>query len=156
MDLDAIDFNLFLGWCPDDSEDVERLRKEYGITAVLNVQTDDDLTDWGIDWDGMQRAYEEAGIVLRREPVTDFDPEALRQRLPDCVRALAELLDENHTVYVHCSAGINRSPTTVVAYFHRCRGWDLDRAVRHVLMRRSCDPLIQAILTADWDGTGRG
>jgi protein-tyrosine phosphatase len=156
MNLNQIEPNLFVGSCPQHAEDVERLRNEHGITAVLNVQTDEDLDDWGIHWDQLRQAYEETGIVLRHEPVRDFDPEALRRRLPDCVRALAELVNEDHTVYVHCSYGINRSPTTVIAYLHRCEDWDLGDAVGHVLRNRPCDPLVHTIATADWDGTERG
>lgn len=156
MDLDRIDSNLLVGSCPENSEDVEQLRDEHGVTAVLNVQTEEDLDDWEIDWDELRRAYRAAGIVLRHEPVRDFDPEALRQRLPACVRALAELLGKGHTVYVHCSAGINRSPTTVIAYLHRFRGWDIDQAAGHVLRNRPCNPLIEAIRAADWGGTERG
>ena len=26
------------------------LRRDFGITAVLNVQTDEDMADWGINW----------------------------------------------------------------------------------------------------------
>jgi len=150
MNLDQIEPNLFVGSCPHDAEDVERLRSEHGVTAVLNVQTDEDMEDCGIVWNVLRGAYEQAGIALRHEPVRDFDAEALRNRLPDCVQALQDLLDEEHTVYVHCTYGINRSPTTVIAYLHRCQGWELGDAVGHILRCRACDPLVQAIVAADW------
>lgn len=152
MNLDQIEPSLLVGSCPQAEDDVERLRSEHGVTAVLNVQTDEDMDAWGIDWDELQRAYERVGIAVRREPVRDFDVEALRQRLPDCVRALEELCEQGHVVYVHCSAGINRSPTTVIAYLHRCRGWELEDAHGHVLGCRACDPYIRAIVSADWSG----
>ena len=152
MNLDQIEPNLFVGSCPRDAADVERLRAEHGITAVLNVQTDEDMEDCSIDWQTLHEIYERARITVRREPVRDFDTEALRVRLPACVAALRDLLDNDHTVYVHCTAGINRSPTTVIAYLHRCQGWELDDALGHVLRSRTCDPFVQAIVAADWSG----
>ena len=45
-----------------------------------------------------------------------------------------------HTVYVHCNAGINRSPSTVVAYLHWIEGMGLDEALDYVISQRPCDP----------------
>ncbi len=150
MNQSRIEPNLFVGSCPHDADDVEQLRSEHGITAVLNVQTDEDMEDCGINWEGLRNAYDQAGITVRREPVRDFDADALRERLPACVRALEELLDEDHTAYVHCTYGINRSTTTVIAYLHRCQAWELADALGHVQRQRTCDPLVQAIVAADW------
>ena len=152
MNLDQIEPNLLVGSCPQTEEDVERLRSDHGVTAVLNVQTDEDMEIWGVDWDELQRAYERAGITVRHEPVRDYDMEALRQRLPACVGALAELCETRHVVYVHCTAGINRSPTTVIAYLHRCQGRELGESLEHVLRCRACQPFLQPIVSADWSG----
>ncbi len=150
MNLDQIEPNLFLGSCPDHADDVESLRSKYAITAVLNVQTDKDMEVWGIDWATLQRAYERVGIVVKHEPVRDYDVDALQQQLPACVRALQELCEQGHVVYVHCTAGINRSPTIVIAYLHHCQGWELADALAHVLRCRVCKPFLQPIVGADW------
>jgi hypothetical protein len=92
MNLSRIEPNLFVGSCPHDADDVKLLRSKHGVTAVLNVQTDEDMED----------------------------------------------------------CGINRSTTTVIAYLHRCQGWELADALGHVLRQRACDPLVQAIVAADW------
>jgi len=34
-----------------------------GITAVLNLQTDEDFADWGIDWHEMEAAYRVSGVA---------------------------------------------------------------------------------------------
>jgi len=120
IDFDKILPNLFVGSCPRNVEGIDRL-KESGITAVLNVQTDEDFASWGIDWDQLADHYRHLGIEVRRVPVRDFDPDHLRERLPECVRVLDELLQSGHTVYVHCSGGINRSPTVVIAYLMELR-----------------------------------
>ena len=49
MDVSQILPNLFVGSFPKSPEDIDRLRRE-GVTAVLNVQTDDDMAYWGVNW----------------------------------------------------------------------------------------------------------
>ncbi len=136
MDLDKILPQLFVGSCPRNVQNIDLLRQELGVTAVLNVQTDDDFDDWGIDWDQLARHYRKAGIDVRRVPVRDFDHDHLREQLPECGRILDELLRNGHTVYVHCSAGVNRSPSTVIVYLHWYKGVDLEEAVEFVMVHR--------------------
>ena len=66
------------------------------------------------------------------------------------MRALDELLRADHMVYVHCTAGMNRSPSTVVAYLHWVRGMDLDEAMEFVMEKHYCEPYIEAIRFAEW------
>jgi len=148
MDLDQILPQLYVGSCPKDTAEIVRLRRDYGITAVLNLQTDDDFRFWHIDGEQLESQYRSLGIEIRRVPVQDFHPDDLRRKLPECVQTLDRLLGEGHKVFVHCNAGINRSPTTVIAYLHWCLGWDLEEALRHVTNRRRCDPYIDAIRQA--------
>jgi protein-tyrosine phosphatase len=155
MNLDEIVPGVLVGECPIDRDDVESLRRDFGVTAVVNLQTEEDFAYWGIDWRVMEAAYREAGIAVRRVPVCDFDRDHLRSRLRDCVEALDQLIAAGHTVYVHCSAGLNRSPSTVVAYLHWNLGWDFDRAVRHVTSRRACSPYVDAIALATEDRSRR-
>jgi protein-tyrosine phosphatase len=155
MNFDQIVPRVFVGSCPANPADVQALKSNLGVTAVLNLQTDGDMAWWGIDSAELEAVYRAAGIELRRMPVEDFNPEELRRRLPACVEALDELLQADHTVYVHCSAGINRSPSTVVAYLHWIRGMSFDEAVRCVVGRRSCDPYAEAIRLATEDRAKR-
>jgi protein-tyrosine phosphatase len=129
MDADQILPQLFVGSCPSDPADIDSLKTDFGITAVLNLQTDEDFTYWGIDQHKLEAAYRRRGIEIRRVPVQDFNPEELRQKLPTCVQALDELLRAGHTVYVHCSCGVNRSPSTIVAYLHWVQGMPFDEAL---------------------------
>ncbi len=61
-----------------------------------------------------------------------------------------------HTVYVHCSAGMNRSPSTVVAYLHWTQGMTLDEALDVVMQRRFCDPYMDAIRQATANQAAKG
>jgi len=68
MDVSQILPNLFVGSYPGRPEDIDQLRQEFGITAVLNVQTDDDMAIWDLDWDGLESHYRQAGVEVRRVP----------------------------------------------------------------------------------------
>ena len=121
------------------------------MTAVLNVQTDEDMAYWDVNWYRLEPYYRQAAIEIRRVPVRDFDKDDLRCNLPRCVEALDGQLSQGHTVYVHCNMGINRSPSVVIAYLHWILGHDLDEAVAYVLQCRSCDPYVEVIQMAGED-----
>ncbi|MGA2061950.1 MAG: dual specificity protein phosphatase family protein [Thermoguttaceae bacterium] len=148
MDISCILPNLFVGPSPQSPRDIDQLKRDYKISALLNVQTDDDMADWGIDLATLETYYHKLKIEIWRIPVQDFDPDDLRSKLPECVEALDDLLQLGHKVYVHCSMGVNRSPTIVIAYLTWIKGWDLEEAYDHVTRIRSCDPYVEAIRLA--------
>ena len=148
MNLDQVLDHVFVGSYPESTAAVDRLKQELGITAVLNLQTDEDADRLCLDWTGFQAHCHDAGIEFCRVPVRDFDEQDLQEKLPACVESLDRLLKAGHTVYVHCTAGAGRSPNTVIAYLHWVRRWDLDRAVEHVDTCRPCSPNPEAIRLA--------
>ena len=151
LNVDQITPRVFVGSCPRSPEDAQRLHEEHGVTAILNLQTDGDLQYCGVDWDSLSACYAERGMVVRRVPIQDFNPEDLRRVLPDAVDALGQLVRDGQTVFVHCNAGVNRSPTTVIAYLYWAEGWDLLQADRHVQAQHVCEPYPQAIVLATQD-----
>jgi protein-tyrosine phosphatase len=155
MDVSKILPNLFVGSFPKNTEDIDCLKRDYGITAVLNVQTDDDMASWGVNWHRLVPYYRDSGIEVRRVQVEDFNPGDLRRQLPECVDVLGELLRHGHIVYIHCNMGINRSPSIVIAYLQWVEGLDLDKATVHVLQCRSCDPYVDVIEMASEDRAKR-
>ncbi len=148
MDLNQIHPEIFVGTYPQDLRDIDRLKRDFGITAVLNLQTDEDLERLSVDWPRMETGYRQAGIEIRRIPILDFDEDDLCKHLVDSVDELARLLDAGHRVYVHCTAGIGRSANTVIAYQHWVKQCNLDEAVRHHSARRACCPSLDAIRRA--------
>ncbi len=150
MDYGQILPHLFVGAFLESAHEVEVLRRQEGVTAVLNLQTDEDIRNGRFFAEPLEALYQASGVKLCRVPVRDFDDSHLQQRLPECVAALQRLLEEGHTVYLHCTAGANRSPTVAIAYLHWCLGWDLDGAVKHVEQCRDCSPNVNAIRHADW------
>ena len=151
MDFDQITPGLYLGSCPRTTADIDRLKTECGVTAVLNLQTDEDNRRLAIPWQAMESHYRDCRIEIRRSPVEDFDQEDLRRQLPACVRSLHELLQAGHVVYVHCTAGMNRSPTVIMAYLLWVERLPLDQAISQVVERWYCDPSLLAIRLATED-----
>jgi len=147
LSLDEIIPGLFVGPCPRTEGDVERLAAA-GISAVLSLQTDEDLAEHQLDWPALSGTYRRREIEICRVPIRDFDPEALREHLPEAVAALQRLREAGHRVYVHCTAGMGRSPSVVVAFLHWVRDWDLEEAAEHVIQRRWCEPNLEAIRLA--------
>ena len=148
MNLSQILPRLFVGSCPTHADDINHLKTDYGITAILNLQTDHDLDYWDLDWNRLEARCRELAIEVRRVAVRDFDGLDLRAKLPQCVQALDELLRQGCTVYAHCNVGAGRSPSVAIAYLCWKQAWNLDEAVEHVSRCRSCSPNIEAIVLA--------
>jgi len=139
---------LFVGACPMRADDIDHLKADYGINAILNLQTDHDFDYLDLDFARLEARCKQLGVELRRVPIRDFDGLDLQHKLPQSVEVLNALLSAGRTVYVHCNLGMSRSPSVVVAYLVWKRGWDLDEAVDHVTRCRSCSPNIEAIVLA--------
>ena len=152
MDFDRILPNLFIGSCPEYTEDITRLKRDFGVTAILSVQTNDDFDNCGICWERMLACYQRLGVEVRRVPVRDDDFDNVRRMLPECVGVLDELLRGDHTGYVHCNAGLNRSPTIVIAYLCWIGGSTVEQAIDYIVQRHPCDPYVDAISFADGGG----
>jgi hypothetical protein len=148
MDYDQVLRQVFVGSCPEDPADADRLKDEAGVSAVLNLQTDGDMEYRAVDREGLAGRYRELGVELVRVPTRDFDTEDLARNLPSAAAELDRLVAAGHTVYVHCTSGIGRSPSTVIAYLAWYDGRDLDAAVAHVQRCRACSPDLEAIRAA--------
>lgn len=55
--------------------------------------------------------------------------------LPQAVCLLHALLENGHTVYVHCNAGVGRSTAAVCGWLQYVMGWNL-RKVQYFLMAK--------------------
>ena len=143
--------DIFVGTCPQDSDDIDELREVLRITAVLNLQTDSDMQAWGLDWAHVSGHYKACDMDLARVPIVDFDPIDLRKELANGVDALDRLVKQEHCVYIHCTAGIGRAPAVVIAWLAWCQDWQLDEAISFVKQRRVCSPAVEAIREATRD-----
>lgn len=139
MAPDQILAELHIGSYPTSMEDI-RLLKTRGVSAVLSLQTNDDLVERGLSHAKLESWCGQHGLVFWWVPIVDYDPVDLHARLPAAVDSLHTLLSDGHTAYLHCNAGINRAPTAAAAYLWRHRGFSLNRAIAWVKARRTCEP----------------
>lgn len=128
--------NLFVGPAPTDEADFKQLRL-MKITAILSLQTEEDVVT-GLET--CRRAASKRGLTFHNVPVVDFDRADLQRKLRDCVELLKNLLENGDVVYLHCTAGVSRSPTVAAAFLHWKQGWTLDEAITHLLTVRNCCP----------------
>ena len=140
MNFNMILPDLFVGSFPEGRKDIDRLQRTCGVTAILSLQSDEDLQERGLDWRFLERTTKELGIDARRVPMRDFDYHNQRQVLPEAVRVLAQLLALGHITYLHCNAGMGRSPLVAMAYLYWCSGISLWEAIHYVEIRRPCSP----------------
>jgi protein-tyrosine phosphatase len=143
-----LDHGLFLGACPRSPEDITHLASELGVATVLNLQTDEDLRSLGIRWQALWAAYTRQGIEVIRVPIPDLNDRALRDGLGEAVSKVVSGLEKDRPVYVHCTAGVNRSPTVVIAVLAGHLGLGFHKALSWVQQKRSVSPAVSVI--QDW------
>lgn len=139
--------NLIVGSCPASVVDARRLA-QAGISAVMNLQSDADFHRLGIDWPALENLYHELDLAVYRVPMIDFDEADIARLLPRAAHSLDQALGQGHRVYLHCTAGRERSPTTAVAWLAWYGGHDLDDALALVRNARPVNPYEDALRQA--------
>ena len=137
LNWDDICPGIVVGSCPRSEDDVDVLAAESGATAILCLQCDMCFEALKIPWQRIRRRAGEKGLVMTRVAIRDFDHDDQARMLPEAVRQLGALIKMNHTVYVHCTAGINRATLTVLGYLTFVKGMDLEDAHELIVSRRS-------------------
>ena len=135
INFDRIEAEIFIGSAPQSSVDVARLA-QLKVTAVVSLQSDQDLKSHRIDWPKLEKNYQHNNITVHRFPIIDFDEVDLGNRLAEPVKALNSLLQVGHRVYVHCNAGICRAPATVLGYLCHFRGMELEQGLEYIRANR--------------------
>ncbi|MGH1539186.1 MAG: dual specificity protein phosphatase family protein [Arenicella sp.] len=149
INFNRIEDNIFIGSAPSHVVDVQRLDKQLKITAILSLQTDKDFRHYKIGIDGLLDAYKMSGIEFHRYPITDFDADDMARKLVAPVKALKQLLMQEHRVYVHCNAGICRAPATVLGYLHAYEGMPLDEGLTYLRTKRPiANPFMDSVRQA--------
>lgn len=147
MDYAQVTSRLHVGSHPQSIGDIAVLEKILAVTAILNLQTDEDMAAVSLNWQPLESYYRTSAVSLCRMPMKE-EQVVLREKLLPCVDRLDNLLAAGHIVYLHCTAGIGRSPTVAIGYLHRCLGWEMDAAVRYVKQVRQCSPHLDALRLA--------
>jgi atypical dual specificity phosphatase len=127
LNYSRIGDRLLAGAMPFRADHVAALRAE-GVTAVVNLCQEREY--WDGERDLIAAAYAEHGIAEHHLPVIDGST------VPAGVLDAAVALAGDHTVYVHCRGGRERSATVAVALLARLEGMPIDRALELAKQRR--------------------
>lgn len=134
--LHLIETGLWVGSCPTRAEH-SRWLADQGIGAVLCLQTDTDLQALGLRWEVIWRCHIAAGLLVERVPIKDFDKKDLAAQVEDAVdaalRLRAALEPSGRALFIHCSAGLNRSTTIAIATLVAIHGISLEDAEARLL-----------------------
>jgi protein-tyrosine phosphatase len=142
--LSTITESLLVGEYPRVS-DIEWLKHEFRVSAILNLQDDEDLRINGIDVIALRESCRQCQIKLVRVPIRDGSSDDMSARLGDALKHLQDLLGARERVYLHCNAGLNRAPTLAIAWLHANAGMSLNEAMAHVKQRRACGPFMTVL-----------
>ncbi len=126
-------------------EDIPWLQSEFGVTAVHNLQDDEDFALNGLRERELREACSASGIKFVRTQIPDGSADAMDERLGETLEALARLIRGGDCVYLHCNAGLNRAPTLAIAYLRAHDGMSLDEACAHVKQQRACGPFMTVL-----------
>ncbi|CAF3621389.1 unnamed protein product [Rotaria sp. Silwood1] len=123
-----------------DAQNLDRLNQN-GITHIVNSTPDLPL-------------FWEKNYQYMRVDVLDLPSENIRKYFDKTFQFIDEALHtKNNNVLVHCSAGISRSPTLVLAYMIKKYNMTLDEAFNKMRqLRQIVDPNISFIVQLrDWE-----
>ncbi|XP_030642165.1 laforin isoform X2 [Chanos chanos] len=138
---------VWLGSCPRQVEHVTvKLKYELGVTAVLNFQTEWDVVNnshgcrrnlsESMTPETMMYLYRDCDIAYVWIPTMDMSTEGRVRMLPQAVFILHGLLENGHTVYVHCNAGVGRSTAAVCGLLMYVMGWSLRKVQYYLTAKR--------------------
>ena len=146
IDFAKVNSTLFVGTCPSNEVDIKQIRL-MGVTGVINLQTDEDFQKWQVDFAEVEQASYDLDLVIQRLPIIDFDDEDLSRHLPSAVSLVHRMIGVGHTIYLHCTAGRDRSPTVATAYLAKHKSMTVDEAAAHLLSLRDCRPKVDLVKT---------
>jgi len=109
------EYPIYIGPYPQNEDDIEKIN-EHGITAILNLQTDQDMNHRQINWESNLSFYKRRKIEPFRFPIKDFNRKDLTDKLNEAGNLLNCLISKKHIIYVHCTAGMSRAAAAVIAY----------------------------------------
>ena len=138
---------LFVGSCPATTEDINHLKADLGITAILNLQTDQDLDYWDLDWPRLESHCREwalpsaACLSATSMPGPPAQPPRMRG---DSGRVVAGRSHGLHPLQHR----LRPFRSVAIAYLFLKQHRNLDESMEQVTKWRSCSPNIESIITS--------
>ena len=82
MDYAQVLPKVFVGSHPHINKDIDSLQRDLGVTAVLNLQTDEDMIAADLNWKLLEPHYQTSSIDFSRVPMKE-EQDVLREKLFD-------------------------------------------------------------------------
>lgn len=131
---------LYLGpYLGTDLDDLEEMK----VNVVFSLG----FAEPPFSGDGIVNYHYDIGDNTRKET-----REKMLNVLPEIASKMHDHLMNGDNVFVHCHAGVSRSPTAVLWFLTRINCIDLVTAFKHVRMHRPCiapNPMFWDILQSD-------
>ena len=113
------------------------------------MQTNRDFDAKGINWPVLEKNYHQSGIASYRYPIIDFDDNDMLSLIGGAGKLLDEITESHSRIYVHCTAGQQRSPSAVIAWLAWHKNHGLENAIDIVMKARKCDPPLHVLRKVD-------
>jgi len=142
--MDLVASGLFVGRAPTSLNHFQAIR-DRGVDALLSLQPEAEAAQYGLLPDVAARVASSLGMTLDRVPIPDLEPVALKRLVGAAAMRLDDLLQRHHQVYLHCAAGLNRSPTVAAAWMAWRQGLDASSACALVRQAHPSAPDMEAV-----------
>jgi len=144
MHYTDLDRRLAVGAAPCSAEDLTALKSDASITAVVCLQSKAEVEEAALA--RLCAHCRQLGISHTHVPIGNLDSDDDIVQLDAAVVAVRALAQTGQKVYVHCSVGVTRSPSVVVAFLVAHRGLSIEQAIAWLMVRtRDINPRQEVI-----------
>ncbi|MGH2360857.1 MAG: protein-tyrosine phosphatase family protein [bacterium] len=84
----------------------------------------------------MSERYRTLGMQVHRVEIEGDWPAAVIEVMRRAMTLVRRLIQNGHTVFLHCTAGMNRSPTVALMYLNMIEGMPVEEALATVQLSR--------------------
>ncbi|MCH9631145.1 MAG: hypothetical protein S4CHLAM37_11630 [Chlamydiia bacterium] len=137
--FDQANEHLYLGGIPLKNHDhIDIFKDEMNIGTVICLAATEELTEDSITHRPVRpEEWKDAGIHFEHFPTEDFVPlsVSVMDKVADYLNTAitkCEEPGENKKVYIHCKAGVGRTPTAYAGYLIKHKGYAAEDALKRV------------------------
>ena len=94
------------------------------------------IDNYSISWELFKEYYATNKLKFVHYPIYDFSDKDMRNKLRPAADALHHLVENKEIVYVHCTAGVNRSPSVISMYLCIYKNMTPSIAIHYVCLHR--------------------
>jgi protein-tyrosine phosphatase len=140
---------ILVGSYPRSVMDIHKL-KENKVSAIFSIQSERDFKSHGLTPYFLSLICQEQGIKYKRCSILDMNNDDFINKAEGGVKMMRDLIKDGEKVYVHCSAGIYRSPQMIALYLTLFEKYSIEQAVNtikasHPYAKPNCKVIRDAI-----------